>query len=153
MTARELFDYLMECCDKGFDDAVAREALCSVETHMFQEVSKTILVVVFEQRTYVLHNVELCTLFRFLIVANVVRHSVLQFTHTNLRVHLKFVAQVDLSRQVECESHHEHQHSVKFHFHTMILIKFFKLFLLAQFGCKLLKILIMSTIYYDIKNL
>lgn len=22
MTARELFDYLMECCDKGFGDAV-----------------------------------------------------------------------------------------------------------------------------------
>lgn len=22
MTARELFDYLMECCDKGFGDAI-----------------------------------------------------------------------------------------------------------------------------------
>ena len=47
------------------DQVLAGEMLRSVERHMFQEVSQTLLVIFFQNRTHLLSDVKVCTPFRF----------------------------------------------------------------------------------------
>ena len=62
-------------------EAVAGEVCGSVETHVFQEVGQSALVVVFLHRAHLLCYVEVGTLFGPLVVAYVVGEAVWQPTH------------------------------------------------------------------------
>ena len=67
-------------------EVVTREVLRSVETHVLKEVSKTELVIFLLHRTYVLSNIEECSLLWPLVVTNVISQTVWQSALLNLRV-------------------------------------------------------------------
>ena len=58
------------------DDTLAREMLRTVERHVLQEVRQTVLVVLLEDSTYRLGDVELTALFGLLVVADVIGQTV-----------------------------------------------------------------------------
>ena len=58
----------------------------TVEAHMLQEVCQTALVVILLDRAYTLGDKELSTLLGPRIVADVIRHAVVQLTHADIRV-------------------------------------------------------------------
>ena len=63
-----------------FTQGIVGEMGCSVETHVFQEVGQTALVVVFQNGTYLLGNIEVSLFFRQSIVTDVIGESIVQFT-------------------------------------------------------------------------
>ena len=98
---------------KIIDDPFAGEMLCSVESHMLQEMRQTVLMILFEDSTYCLRNVELATLFRLLVVTDVIGQTVLQFAVTNIRVHRQFLC--GLGPYHPCHSQQENRQSDFFH--------------------------------------
>ena len=50
--------------------------LRTIERHVLQEVRQTVLMILFEDSTYRLRDVELAALFGLLVVTDVVRQSV-----------------------------------------------------------------------------
>ena len=65
---------------------VAGEMRRTVKAHVLQEVRQTALVVLFQNGTHVLRNVEIGPLFGQLVMADVIRQSVFQFPDTHVRV-------------------------------------------------------------------
>ena len=53
---------------------------------MFQKMGKTALVVFFQDRAYLLRNVEICLIFGKFIVTDVISQAVFQLTDTDVRV-------------------------------------------------------------------
>ena len=68
------------------DDAFAGEMLGAVESHVFEEVCQTVLVVFFENGAHRLRDVKLGALFRLFVVANVISQSVVQLTIAHIGV-------------------------------------------------------------------
>ena len=58
------------------DDALTGEMLRTVERHVLQEVRQTVLMILLEDSTYRLRDVELAALFGLLVVTDVVRQAV-----------------------------------------------------------------------------
>ena len=73
------------------DDSFSREVLRSVERHVLQEVRQTVLVILLEDSAYRLRDMELGTLFRLLVMTDVIGQSVIQLTVTDLRIHRHFL--------------------------------------------------------------
>ena len=61
---------------KIVDDALTREMLRTVERHMLQEVRQTVLMILFEDSTDSLRDMELCTLFGLLVMTDIIGQSV-----------------------------------------------------------------------------
>ena len=59
------------------DDTFAWEMLCTIESHVLQEVRQPILVVLFKDSSYGLCYMKLATLLRLLIMTDVIGQSVL----------------------------------------------------------------------------
>ena len=57
---------------KIIDDALTGEVLGTIEGHMLQEVSQTILMILFEDRTYTLRDMEFAALLRLLVMTNII---------------------------------------------------------------------------------
>jgi len=70
-----------------FDEVVALEVIAAVEGHVFQEVCKSSLVFVLLQRANFLCNVEIGTVLRPVVVADVVSQSVAELTDPYSCVH------------------------------------------------------------------
>ena len=64
-------------CLEILNDTFTREMLRTIEGHVLQEVRQTVLMVLFEDSTYTLRNMELATLFGLLIMTDVIGQSVL----------------------------------------------------------------------------
>ena len=62
---------------KIINNSFARKVLSSIERHMLQEVSQTVLVILFQHRAYCLSDMEIAALFRLFIMTDIVRQSVL----------------------------------------------------------------------------
>ncbi len=71
---------------KVFDNRLTLEIFRTVESHVFEKVSQTLLRIVLLNRTDIVQDIEIGLAFRFFIVADVVGHAVRQFTHTQLLV-------------------------------------------------------------------
>ena len=67
---------------QGLSGEVSR----SVETHVFQEVGKTALVVLFLYGTYFLGNIEIGSVSRKTVFTDVIGQSVVQLADTNILV-------------------------------------------------------------------
>ena len=78
---------------------LARKVLCSVESHVLQEVSQSSLARFFENRTDTLCDIEVSQMGFLSVVANVVGHAVFQRPFSYGWV----------LRQL-CEAHHCHHH-------------------------------------------
>ena len=76
------------------DEKFVREVFSSIESHVFEEVSKTILVVFFEDSTYGLCDMEFATFFRLIVVTNVISETIVENTHTNIGVDWKRLRQL-----------------------------------------------------------
>ena len=76
---------------KIIDDSFAGEMLGTIECHMLQEVRQTVLVILFEDSTNRLRDVELSTLLGLLIMTDIIGQSVFQLAIANLRVHGEFL--------------------------------------------------------------
>ena len=61
---------------KIIDDAFAREMLGAVEGHMLQKMRQTILVILFEDSTNSLCDMELCALFGLFVMTDIIGQSV-----------------------------------------------------------------------------
>ena len=66
---------------------VALEVLAAVESHVLQEVGQSALVVILLDGAHTLGDVELCTLLRPGMVADVVGQSVIQFANADVRIY------------------------------------------------------------------
>ena len=60
--------------------------LGTIESHVLKEMGETVLVILLEDSTYGLRDMELGTLLRLLIVADVVGQSVVQMPHAYVLV-------------------------------------------------------------------
>ena len=58
------------------DDAFAREVLGAVEGHMLQKMRQTVLVILFEDSTHSLCDMELCALFGLFVMTDIIGQSV-----------------------------------------------------------------------------
>ena len=65
--------------------------LRSVECHVLEEVRQAVLVILLEDSTYRLRDMELAALFGLLVMTDVVGESVVQFAVSNGRVHRQFL--------------------------------------------------------------
>ena len=63
------------------------EVLCTVEAHVLQKMRKTILVVLFLECTYICRQIELGTLCRQVVVADIIGKSVFKLTYPYIRVY------------------------------------------------------------------
>ncbi len=68
-----------------------REVLGAVESHVFYEMSDTLLIIIFQYRTGVHHQPQFGTLFRFLINTNEVLQSVLKNTCVDLWIERQYL--------------------------------------------------------------
>ena len=68
------------------DEKFVREVCSSVERHVFEEVSETILVVFFEDGTYGLCDVEFATFFRLVVVTDVISKTIVEMTDADIGV-------------------------------------------------------------------
>ena len=91
--------------------------LCSVEGHVLQKVRQTILMVLFEDRTNGLRDVELATLLGLLIVTDVIRQSVVQLSITNFRINRQFLRRFLRRYDHRC---HEQRDSERKSFHIFL---------------------------------
>ena len=91
---------------KIVDDSLALKMLGTVEGHMLQEVGQTVLVVLLQDGTYRLRDVELATLFGLLVVTDVVGQSVVQLAVANLRVHRQFLRRLLRREGRSCQQQH-----------------------------------------------
>ena len=100
-----------------YEVIAAGEVLRTVETHVFEEVSKPALAVFFLNGTHLLRNVEVCEALLFRIVADVVSQTVFQLTVAHCRVQGKLG---HLLRHAVCREHCGKQKAEKlenvFHF-------------------------------------
>jgi hypothetical protein len=53
---------------------------------VLEEVSKTLLVVILLDSTYIVVDVEACLTLRLLVVANVVGHAIVELAYTYFRI-------------------------------------------------------------------
>ena len=84
----EVFSKLHTNTFAVFDElSVFGKVLRTIESHVFEEVCQTALVVVFLHRTHLLGNVEVYLSFGLFIVTNVVGQSVGEFADAHLFVH------------------------------------------------------------------
>ena len=83
------------------DDSFAREMLGTIERHVLQEVRQTVLMILLEDGTHGLCDMELSTLFRLLVMTDVISQSVVQLAVTNLRVDRQFLRRL-LRRKAHC---------------------------------------------------
>ena len=58
------------------DDSLAREMLSAVKGHMLQEMRQTVLMVLFEDSTYGLRDMELAALLGLLVMTYIIRQTV-----------------------------------------------------------------------------
>ena len=68
------------------NDTVAWKVLGTVEAHVLQEMRQTSLVLLFQDGADLLRDVEVGLTFRFLIVADVIGDSVVQFSDSDGRI-------------------------------------------------------------------
>ena len=99
---------------------ITREVFCAIEAHVLEEVSQSALVIIFLYGTYALGDVEIATLLGPLIMANVIRKAVLQFTHLDgwvkrNRRHLHLLC-------FGCKHHNKHQQQRNQFFHFLIYV-------------------------------
>ena len=71
---------------QGTDDSLVRKVLGSVEGHMLQEMGEAILVVILEECPNILNDVKTCTFFWFLIVTDVISHSIWKLSNSHCRI-------------------------------------------------------------------
>ena len=69
---------------------LSREILCTVETHVLEEVSKTVLVVSLLVSAHICSEIELSSLSRLVVVADVVSHAVLKLACLHSRIVWKY---------------------------------------------------------------
>ena len=65
---------------------LSRQVLRTVESHVFEEVSQTLLVVVLLYGTHVMQDVEAGLPFGLLVVADVVGHAVFELAYTKILI-------------------------------------------------------------------
>ena len=68
------------------ENALPREVLCSIETHVLKEMSETILIWGFLDSAHICGQVELCPLGGLVIVADVIGQAVVERSLTNRRI-------------------------------------------------------------------
>jgi len=71
---------------KGVDDPFPRKMFRAIEGHVFQEMGQSVLVVFLQNCPHILNDIKTCPLFGFLVVADVVGQSVLQFSDTDFGI-------------------------------------------------------------------
>ncbi len=59
---------------------------CAVKGHVFKEVGKSVLVIVFEQGAYILNNVKACPVLRFIVLPDIISQAVVESSPANFRV-------------------------------------------------------------------
>ena len=82
-------DIAAEVDTDGFevlDDSFSGEVLRTIERHMLKEVRQSILVVLLEDSPHGLGYMEICALFRLLIMPDIVSQSVIQFSDAYIGV-------------------------------------------------------------------
>ena len=76
---------------KPLKKGLAREVFRSVEAHVLEEVSETVLVIVFLECSYVSSKVEFSSLCWLIVVADVIGHTVFELAGSYGRVVWKLV--------------------------------------------------------------
>ena len=66
---------------------ITREVFCSVESHVFKEVSQTALLRLFKDGTHFLCNVKFDAFFWECVVSDVISKPVVKFTYADIFVH------------------------------------------------------------------
>ena len=69
------------------DHRVSRKVLGPVETHVFKKMRQSALVVLFQDTTHLLGDIEVHLVLRIFIVTDIVCKSVIQFTDSHFLVH------------------------------------------------------------------
>ena len=78
--------------------------LRTIEGHVLQEVSQTLLGIVFLNRAYTLGNVEVGFLLRSVVVSEIISQSVVKFSDTDIFVYRDFRHLLG-----RCRSHYKQQ--------------------------------------------
>ena len=96
----ELHAYLLQV----FDHLLAGEVLRAVEGHVLEEVGEALLRVVLLDGSHVVQDVEIRLSFRLFVVADVIGHSVFEFTRPDILVRRDRLHRVELGH---CARHCE----------------------------------------------
>ena len=61
-----------------FNQIVAGETLCAIETHVFKKMSKSSLIIIFLQTSNFLYQIETRSIFWPVVISKVVGHAIVQ---------------------------------------------------------------------------
>ena len=99
------------------DEHTVWEMSCTIEAHVFQEVSQTALALLLLDGAHLLGDVEEGLTFGLFIVTDVVGQSVVKMPHAHAWIHRKRLHHRVLCRNVECCQCSNYAHKQRFHFH------------------------------------